>query len=92
MRQKLDIDESKFRCQIAVYDDFKIKKTERFWSKITKIPLDKFNKTIIFKPKILGSKINLLGTCKIRYHDKATFLRLNKLIVDHIGIESSLIK
>ncbi len=92
MRQELNIDETKLRCQIAVYDGFKVKKTEKFWSRITKIPSNNFNKTIIFNPKILANKINLLGTCKVRYHDKATFLRLNKLIIDNIGIESSLIK
>lgn len=92
MRQELDINEAKVKCQVAVYDDLKINETELFWSKITKIPLKNFNKTIIFKPKNLKNKLNLQGTCKVRYHDKQTFLRLNEMITSYIGKGSSLIK
>lgn len=92
MRQELDVNENKIKCQISVYDDSKVKGTKTFWSNLTKIPLINFNKTVIFKPKNLKNKLSLLGTCKVRYHDKKTFLRLNELIVSHIGKESSLIK
>lgn len=92
MRQELDINETRVKCQVAVYDDLKIDEIELFWSKVTNIPLKNFNKTIIFKPKNLKNKLNLQGTCKIRYHDKQTFLRLNELITSYIGKESSLIK
>ena len=92
MRQELNIDEDKIKCQIAVYDDIKTKEIEIFWSNYLEIPIRNFNKTIIFKPKNLGNKMNLRGTCKLRYYGKNTFLKLNELIVDRIGNESSLIK
>ena len=92
MRQELSIDENKIKCQIAVYNEGKIKEIENFWSKLLEIPICNFNKTIIFKPKNVGNKLNLKGTCKLRYHDKKSFLKLNEMIVNHIGIESSLIK
>jgi len=92
MRQELDVDENKIKCQIAIYDDIKTKEIEYFWSNYLEVPICNFNKTIIFKPKNLGNKMNLRGTCKLRYYGKKTFLKLNELIVDHIGNESSLIK
>ena len=92
MRQELDIDENKIKCQIAIYDDIKAKEIEEFWSNYLEISVCNFNKTIIFKPKNLENKKNLRGTCKLRYHDKKTFLKLNQLIINHIGNESSLIK
>jgi hypothetical protein len=88
----LNIDENKIKCQIAIYNDIKEEDIKNFWSNCLEIPVCNFNKTIIFKPKNLENKINLRGTCKLRYHDKKTFLKLNELIVNHIGIESSLIK
>lgn len=58
MRQKLNIDQNKIKCQIAVYDEGKIKEIENFWSKLLDIPICNFNKTIIFKPKNVGNKLN----------------------------------
>jgi hypothetical protein len=92
MRQNLDIDENKIKCQVAIYDDINTKEIEKFWSNYLEIPICNFNKTIIFKPKNLGDKLNLRGTCKLRYYDKKTFFKLNELIVRYIGKESSLIK
>jgi hypothetical protein len=92
MRQELEIDENKIKCQIAIYNDLKAEKIEKFWSNYLDIPICNFNKVIIFKPKNLGNKINLRGTCKLRYYSKNVFLKLNELVVNHIGNESSLIK
>ena len=56
------------------------KNLEAYWSRITKIPKSRFTKTII-RPK--GRKVGKAkGTCKIRYSDKNTYIKLNNLLKD----------
>jgi hypothetical protein len=92
LRTIVIIKEPKLKCQIFIYNDLKKEDLESFWSKITGIKLSNFNKTIILKPKNMTNKLNLRGTCKLRYHDKSAFLKLNKLIIKNIGAELNLIK
>ncbi len=92
LRKIIKIDESKLKCQICIYNDLKKENLENFWSEITGIRIDNFNKTMIFNPKNIKNKLNLKGTCKLRYHDKSAFLKLNELIIKNIGTKSNLIK
>lgn len=88
-------DEEKIAVQIQIhYGDDKLK-LENYWSKITDIPKRRFNKTIV---RPAGHKPGKsLGTCKVRFSDKATYLQLEKMLVKELsaigitnhGIETS---
>lgn len=92
LRKIIKIDESKLKCQIFIYNDLIKEDLELLWSEFTGIKLSNFNKTIILKPKNMTNKLNLRGTCKLRYYNKNAFLKLNELIIKNIGTESNLIK
>lgn len=92
LRKIIKIDESKIKCEIFGYPDLNIVKLENFWSKITKIPLANFQKTILIKRKNFKFKPNPWGTCKIRYSNKESYKRLNQVIINNLGNASSLIK
>lgn len=81
IRKDLEIDESRLKLQIQVHENDNVEFLEDYWSKITNIPKTRFHKTII-RPK--GNKEGKSkGTCKIRYHDKKTYLRA-KAILDQV--------
>ncbi|MCK4519488.1 MAG: hypothetical protein KAU12_05145 [Candidatus Omnitrophica bacterium] len=80
LRQIIKIDESKLKGQLFIYDDLDKHKIEKKWSNISAIPIERFNKTIIFKAKNGKYKPNPNGTFKIRYHSKETYAKLNSLI------------
>ena len=92
LRQEIEIDENKLKCQLSIYDIQKINEIESFWSDLLKIPIKNFNKTYIFRPKNIKNKMLLRGTCKLRYHDKKSFLKLNELIIKNIGNQFNLVK
>jgi hypothetical protein len=92
LRQEIGINENKLKCQLSIYDNQKMNEIEIFWSDLLKISLSNFNKTYIFKPKNIKNKMLLRGTCKLRYHDKKSFLKLNELIIENIGSQFNLVK
>lgn len=78
LRYCYDIDESKFRCTLLCRADQNIKKLERFWSQITKIPSLRFYKTRI-DPRTIGKpskKLDYKGVCKIDYFSADLFIEL----------------
>lgn len=78
LRYDIKIDESRLKLQLQIHQGDDQELIESFWSKITKIPKDRFTKTII-RPK--GNKIGKsMGTCKVRYSDKSTYLKLEDLL------------
>ncbi len=80
LRKIIKIDKPRLKGQLLIYDDLDKKEIETKWSKISGIPLDNFNKTIIFKQKNIKYKPNPNGTFKIRYHSKEAFQKLDSLI------------
>ena len=71
-REILHIPEQKFRCGLMLHPGLDIKRAESFWSSVTGIPLEQFNKTYIKAPKSSAGKMhNTLyeGTVKVRIHD-----------------------
>jgi len=52
LRESCDVPERKIRCHLRVHPDTDRKKAEDYWSKVTKIPKERFSKTTI---KISGS-------------------------------------
>lgn len=50
-REIIGVPEEKFRCHVHTFSHLNAKKCERYWSRVTKIPLHKFHKTYS-KPSI----------------------------------------
>ncbi len=69
------------QLQIHLGDDQS--ELEDYWSKVTNIPLSRFNKTIV---RPTGKKIGKsLGTCKVRFADKSTYLILEKMLIEELS-------
>ena len=78
LTKDIGIDEARLKLQLQIHEDDDQGNLERYWSKITDIPLSRFYKTII-RPK--GNKVGKTrGTCKIRYCDKKTYIKVSKLL------------
>lgn len=74
LRYDIGIDEKRLKIQLQIHEGDDQKMLEKFWSEITEVPHDRFTKTIV---RPIGNKIGKTrGTCKIRYCDKKTYLRL----------------
>ncbi|MGB3922199.1 MAG: hypothetical protein WBL19_02920 [Minisyncoccia bacterium] len=77
LRKDIGINESRLKLQLQIHHGDNQEQIEKYWSAVTKIPLERFTKTII---RPAGNKIGKnKGTCKVRYSDKPTYLRLEKL-------------
>lgn len=76
-RQICQVPEQKFRIALHIHTLHCRKNIEKYWSKITGIPLEQFNKTQI-KPTTLKQRRNPLydGTCSIRVHNKNLFRKI----------------
>lgn len=79
LREILKIDPTKLRGQVFSYPDLDDRKLVKFWSHISAIPIEQFQKVIILKAKVSKFKPNPLGTFKIRCSSKKKFLELQSL-------------
>ncbi len=92
LRDNFDIDESKFRCRAQHRYDQQGEELEKFWSKITKIPLNKFYKSCSDK-RTKGKptkKIDYKGVCYLQYHDTSLQFELQsmgKAIIKMVELE-----
>src|SRR3989344_2665391 len=78
LREDIIIEESRLKLQLQIHEGDDKEELEQYWSLATKIPKDRFYKTIV-RPK--GNKVDKnKGTCKIRYCDKQTYKRLSILL------------
>jgi hypothetical protein len=85
IRKEIKPDEKRIKAQLQIHEGDNQRELEKYWSKITRIPLTRFNKTII---KPTGNKIGKSrGTCKIRYADKETYSRLEKILAETLGMK-----
>ena len=76
LRKDIEVDESRLKLQLQIHEGDNREYMENYWSKITGIPRNRFTKTIV-RPQ--GNKVGKsMGTCKIRYSDKDTYLKLNR--------------
>jgi hypothetical protein len=81
LRYCYNIHESKFRCTIQPRADQNIKKLEKFWSDVTKIPLSQFYKARI-DPRTLGKrskKLDYKGVCRIDYFSGDLLIELMQI-------------
>lgn len=84
LRKDIGVDEKRLKLQLQIHEGDDQKLLEKHWSVLTKIPFNRFYKTIIRPKGLKVGKTN--GTCKIRYCDKATYLRLNELLQDTLKL------
>ena len=77
--------ESRIKAELFLYPDLNDNKLKKFWSKMTKIPINRFQKTIFLKKKTSIFKANPLGTIKIRYSHKEHFLKIKGIINEVFG-------
>lgn len=81
LRYCYKINENKFRCTLQCRADQNIKELERFWSKITKIPPDRFYKARI-DPRTIGKpskKLDYKGVCRVDCFSAETFIELKQI-------------
>lgn len=83
LERKVDI--QRFRLQLQIHEGDNKAELETYWSNLTGIPLDNFQKTII---RPLGKKPGKSkGTCKVRFSDKIVYNSLEerfKLLLETI--------
>lgn len=82
LRKCYNIDESKFRCTLQCRADQDTLKLEKFWSKITKIPLSQFYKARV-DPRTIGKKSkkpDYKGVCRIDYFSADIYNEIEKII------------
>jgi hypothetical protein len=78
LRKELLVPNEKLRVQIQIHDGDNQIQLEDYWSNITGVPLEHFNKTIV---RPVGKKIGKSrGTCKVRFADKQIYLKLERLL------------
>ena len=78
LRYCYSVDEKKFRCTLQCRADQNIKKLNKFWSRITKIPSSQFYKARI-DPRTIGKpskKFDYKGVCCINYFSADVLLDL----------------
>lgn len=82
LRRCYNIDKNKFRCTLQCRADQNIKKLEKFWLQITKIPLSQFYKARI-DPRTIGKpskKLDYKGVCRIDYFSGDIFMELKQIV------------
>lgn len=85
LREIIGADESRIKAELFSYPDLNERELKKFWSKVTKIPSNRFQKTIIFKQKTSLFKPSPFGTVKIRYSHKEHFLKIQDIISQVFG-------
>ena len=76
-REICHVPEEKFIVTLNIHTLLNKKKMEQYWSKITRVPLSQFYKTII-KPTAYTQRknVNYCGTCNIRVYDVNLFRKI----------------
>ncbi len=82
LREIIEADESRIKAELFIYSDLNESYLKKYWSNETKIPLERFQKTIIFGQKTNVFRPSQFGTIKIRYSHKEHFLKIKKMIDD----------
>lgn len=76
-REVCNVPESKFRIALHIHNLHSRKDAQRYWSRLTGVPLTQFHKVVI-KETTLFQRGNVLynGTCGIYIHDRALFRKI----------------
>lgn len=82
LRKDIGIDEPKLKLQLQVHKGDNQVELEKFWSRVTRIPPERFQKTIV---RPAGRKVGKSrGTCKIRYNSREIYERMEKMLDEKV--------
>jgi hypothetical protein len=79
LRKGWNIDESKFRCLIHFHQYHSEGALKKFWSSVTKIPIDQFTKSYLKKNTGINKKEGYKGCLHIRYYNSQIAQELTTL-------------
>jgi len=89
-RRSFRPDEKKFRALVHLHEYHNIEKQLRFWSKVTGIPRNQFNKSYLKEHTGKNKKDNYPGCISIRYSDVKIYRELifmiNKIVKTRCGV------
>ena len=68
LRRTFEIDENKFRCQLALTEGMNEEALKRYWAEVTCIPLHQFMKTSFRKNSGGRKREGYKGVCIVYYH------------------------
>lgn len=83
-REILSVDESRMKAMVRIGEEGNVRKAEEYWSKITELPIDRFQKPEILKLKENSRSIERYpnGICRISVYD----VRIRRKINNCIGL------
>ena len=84
LREVIVCVEDRVKAELFIYPDLDETTVISYWSDITKITKDRFNKSIVLHGKS-RFKTSPYGTIKIRYANKEHFLTLQGIINEVFG-------
>lgn len=79
LRRNFEIDESRFRCQLAISEGMDEKDLGKFWSEVTHIPLSQFIKGSVKKNPGSKKRDGYKGVCIVHYYSLAVRRYLDAL-------------
>lgn len=79
-RRAFPVDEKKFRALVHLHEYHDTGKQLRFWSTVTRIPIDQFNKSYMKKNTGKSKKEGYPGCISIRYSDNKIYKELMLVI------------
>ena len=85
LRRVIGAVEFRIKAELFIYPDHNEQELVRYWSEVTDIPVNRFNKSILLRQKNIKCKPNILGTIKIRYCHKEHFLKIQDIIESVFG-------
>lgn len=77
--------EDRIKAQLFLYENNEERTQIGYWSQITDIPIERFQKTIVLIPRSGRFKPCEHGIMKIRYNHKEHFLKLQGIINNVFG-------
>jgi len=89
LNEIIQADWRRVKGQLFYYPDLSQDKLVEYWSNMSDIPIENFQKSILLKAKNGKFKANPLGTFKLRYSCKNDFLKLQE-IIDNVWKDAGL--
>ena len=82
LRKIIKIEESRLRGRLQIHNNLDEEKAKVYWSSISRIPIDQFQKSIIKENKSRRRSLNILknGTFVVRYASKPKYEKLIQMM------------
>jgi hypothetical protein len=82
LKKIIKADWKRVKGQIFLYPDLMEEELIKYWSKVSGVSTNQFQKSICLKSKDGRFKVSPFGTFKLRYSCKEDFLKLQEIIED----------